>query len=443
MSGELEAAGAMATAGLAAGAIEGREPTEAGEGACLNCGAQLYGRFCAQCGQVAVPHRSLLHLGEEILHGLFQFDTKVWRTLPMVLFRPGTLTRNYVYGKRARYISPLTLFLLSIFFLFFVFSLIPPPVNTTRPQTPEETAAVLREAHEDVRQAQDGLDEMRREFGPNPSPQQRRAIARLERILAGAQSELARREAAAARAQAQSQAEQAASDSAETPAESQPQSTAPTPAPGVAPTPPAPPTPGRPPGLHVGASVDPSQVGPRVEVDAPAQEGETPSPYPPNSLEDNLWRASQADWDFEGDPALIQRIKHKLENPPLLLYRLQEAASKFSFLLVPLSLPFIGFLFLFKRNITFYDHTVFALYSLSFASLLCVAMIGFGSVSWLQWLPGTLVMFGLPVHTYFHLKGAYSLRWWSALWRTLFVLTFALIVMLIYLAIILAVGFSE
>ena len=119
MSGELEAAGALATAGLAAGAIEGRGPHGGDHGGtCINCGAEITGPFCAQCGQASHPHRSLTHVVEEFLHGVLHFDTKAWRTLPMVIFRPGTLTRNYVYGKRARYISPLALFLFTIFFMF-------------------------------------------------------------------------------------------------------------------------------------------------------------------------------------------------------------------------------------------------------------------------------------------------------------------------------------
>lgn len=95
MSGEFEAAGAMATAGLAAGAIEGTESREAGEGACLNCGAQVSGRYCSNCGQAAGAHRSLWHIVEELARNLWNFDTKAWRTLPMVVLRPGTLTRNY------------------------------------------------------------------------------------------------------------------------------------------------------------------------------------------------------------------------------------------------------------------------------------------------------------------------------------------------------------
>jgi hypothetical protein len=59
MSGEIEAAGALATAGVVAGVIEGREGQGQAEGPCLNCGAQLTGPFCAQCGQNGRPLRKL------------------------------------------------------------------------------------------------------------------------------------------------------------------------------------------------------------------------------------------------------------------------------------------------------------------------------------------------------------------------------------------------
>src|SRR5687768_8269448 len=154
MSGEVEAAGALATAGAVAGAIEGREPGKAGEGACLNCGAELAGPYCSQCGQHGHPHRKLTHVFEEFLHGLLHFDTKAWRTLPMVVFRPGTLTRNYVYGRRARYISPIALFLFTIFFMFFVFAFLP------KVEMSEQSQRVL-DASEQVEDSRDDLADAR------------------------------------------------------------------------------------------------------------------------------------------------------------------------------------------------------------------------------------------------------------------------------------------
>ncbi|MBH9553023.1 DUF3667 domain-containing protein [Inhella gelatinilytica] len=88
--------------------------------ACANCGAALQGAFCHRCGQKAHLHHSLWHMAEEFLHGLLHFETKAWRTLPALLFRPGVLTRNYLDGKRTRYVSPLALYLFLVFVLFMV-----------------------------------------------------------------------------------------------------------------------------------------------------------------------------------------------------------------------------------------------------------------------------------------------------------------------------------
>ena len=123
MSGEIEAAGAAMTAGLVAGALEkGAATGEHVHGACPNCEAELHGEFCSACGQPAHLHRTLGHMVEEFLHGILHFDTRAWRTLPLLVFRPGTLTREYIHGKRARYISPLAMFLLIVFTMFAVFA---------------------------------------------------------------------------------------------------------------------------------------------------------------------------------------------------------------------------------------------------------------------------------------------------------------------------------
>ncbi|MEZ6028381.1 MAG: DUF3667 domain-containing protein [Hyphomonadaceae bacterium] len=114
--------GAAVTAGLVAGAVEKGEHGADGYGACSNCGADLSGKFCQACGQPTHIHRTLGHMVEEFLHGIIHFDTRAWRTLPLLVFRPGTLTREYIHGKRARYISPLAMFLLVIFSMFAVFA---------------------------------------------------------------------------------------------------------------------------------------------------------------------------------------------------------------------------------------------------------------------------------------------------------------------------------
>ncbi len=92
--------------------------------ACANCGTALHGQYCANCGQRARDRMiSLWELVKEASEILTSLDSRLWRTLAMLLFRPGRLTQDYLLGRRARYIPALRLFLgLSLLF-FFLFSL--------------------------------------------------------------------------------------------------------------------------------------------------------------------------------------------------------------------------------------------------------------------------------------------------------------------------------
>lgn len=80
MSSELEQAGALVTAGLAAAELDDSSLTGAGNNrlghACANCGTSLTERFCHACGQAGHLHRSLLHLIEEMVHNVLHFDAK-------------------------------------------------------------------------------------------------------------------------------------------------------------------------------------------------------------------------------------------------------------------------------------------------------------------------------------------------------------------------------
>lgn len=88
---------------------------------CLNCGAFLTGPYCNRCGQKAHLHRTVSDFWHDLLHGVLHFDGKLWRTLPLLVWRPGDLTRRYIHGERARFVSPLALFLFAVFITFAVF----------------------------------------------------------------------------------------------------------------------------------------------------------------------------------------------------------------------------------------------------------------------------------------------------------------------------------
>jgi len=87
---------------------------------CLNCGSALSGSFCSECGQrAAPPHPSLRELGGEAFAELSGWDGKVAETVRALLRKPGKLTIEFLEGRRARYLSPLRLYLMCsvIYFL--------------------------------------------------------------------------------------------------------------------------------------------------------------------------------------------------------------------------------------------------------------------------------------------------------------------------------------
>lgn len=139
MMGDLDAAGTAIEGAMLGAALE---PATGNAGAsatgeCLNCGATLGGAYCAACGQKAHVHRTLSAIWHDILHSVLHFDGKMWRTLPMLLFKPGELTRRYVHGERAQFVSPMALFLFSIFLMFAVFSFTGGPFSNGADSVPE------------------------------------------------------------------------------------------------------------------------------------------------------------------------------------------------------------------------------------------------------------------------------------------------------------------
>lgn len=127
MSDIPEALGDLAQAALTARAAEpvGGEGAKDDRGhthesACLNCETKLVGSHCHACGQAAHVHKTLAAFFHDLLHGVFHFEGKIWRTLPLLTWHPGKLTREYIDGRRASYVSPIALFLFCLFLMFAV-----------------------------------------------------------------------------------------------------------------------------------------------------------------------------------------------------------------------------------------------------------------------------------------------------------------------------------
>lgn len=165
---EIEAVGELTQGGLTARAVE----PEAGDGAaamdghtresaCLNCGTPLIGSHCHACGQRGHQHRTLGAFFHDLLHGVLHFEGKIWRTLPMLLLRPGRLTREYIDGRRASYVSPIALFLFTIFLMFAVFSALGADealIDSVDLDTSQATQRALDTTNAEIEQVRDRLE---------------------------------------------------------------------------------------------------------------------------------------------------------------------------------------------------------------------------------------------------------------------------------------------
>jgi hypothetical protein len=87
---------------------------------CLNCGAIVQESFCSRCGQENTePKENFGHLVGHFFEDITHFDAKIFTTLKDLVLRPGFLTREYIAGKRVRYLNPVRMyvFISAVFFL--------------------------------------------------------------------------------------------------------------------------------------------------------------------------------------------------------------------------------------------------------------------------------------------------------------------------------------
>jgi hypothetical protein len=282
-------------------------PDETGhthESACLNCGTVLIGSHCHQCGQHAHVHRTMGAFFHDLAHGALHFEGKLWRTLPLLFWKPGRLTREYIDGRRASYVSPIALFLFSVFLMF---------------------AA-----------------------------------------------------------------------------------------------------------LQIGSAIEAEPVAP-VEVVTSDADGTTAiDPDGAGGVRTTI-KKSGVEW-------VDKAVAKATADPELMIYKLKSNSYKFSWLLIPISAPFVWLLFLWRRRFGIYDHTVFVTYSLCFVSLFYVALwiLGWiGLPGWLLFLAGAFVP---PIHIYKQLRGTYELRRHSALWRLAALLLFIPLILMFFMQALFVIG---
>ena len=83
---------------------------------CASCGQSLDGRYCSTCGEERLDAGQLTvwHFLTDTLADVVDLDGKIWRTLRLLLFRPGFLALEYSAGRRRPYVKPLRVLLTAI-----------------------------------------------------------------------------------------------------------------------------------------------------------------------------------------------------------------------------------------------------------------------------------------------------------------------------------------
>lgn len=418
MSGELAGAADIIAGAALARAVE----PEAGEGrgtqrTCLNCGATLMGAHCHMCGQKAHVHRTLHEFGHDILHSVLHFDGKIWRTLPMLFWKPGDLTRRYVHGERAKFVSPLALFLFSVFLTFATFNWLVPDGGSSV-AAPESIESVRKEYQTDRKELEDAIAVLEAEKKADPADAERidAKIAatreRLQRLEDREGSQLRQMEAANAKFQSERRKIDADVARLETDLKKARKAGQPT--------------------QKLEEELSGAKMAARV-INTAAGGLEN------GFDEDSEWTFT--DLNFPGSGALNKAVKTAQKNPQLLLYKIQSNAYKYSWSLIPISVPFVWLLFFWRRRFKMFDHAVFVTYSITFMMLLgiiCAILIntGFGVIG------GLLLAFYPPIHMYRQIHHAYETSRFGAFWRMCFLSFFAMTALMLFTMLVVSLGAS-
>jgi hypothetical protein len=290
-------------------------------------------------GQHAHVHRTLEAFFHDFAHGVLHFEGKIFRTLPLLAWKPGELTRRYIAGQRASFVSPIALFLFCVFLMFGIVGL------TT--STSHVTAKALADAAKDYRKDEQKLAILQRQRTTAVEP----VASKLDEKIGDLKAEMA--------------------------------------------------------GLQ---AVKDGKVEPA--------------------------------FNFAGDylGGMNEQLGKAAKNPELLFYKIKTNAYKFSWALIPISVPFVWLLFPFSRRFKLYDHTVFVTYSLCFMMLLLAAgsLIGLVSES-----VASIAWFVPPIHMYRQLRGTYGVGKAGAVWRTALLTIFAFIAISLFGSMLVALGALE
>jgi hypothetical protein len=139
---------------------------------CLNCGATLAGPWCHACGQpVKGMIRHLRSILRDFLDTVFEYDSRIWRSLVPLYFAPGRITLDYLAGRRARYVMPFRLFFVLTVLAFLALQLTVAPDQTSELFAKRLTDLPATATSDEVIQAReralDGIEQSRADLdGP-------------------------------------------------------------------------------------------------------------------------------------------------------------------------------------------------------------------------------------------------------------------------------------
>ncbi|WP_369013801.1 DUF3667 domain-containing protein [Flavobacterium anhuiense] len=97
---------------------------------CLNCRHVVELKFCPNCGQENSDsrktfHHLFIHFFEDLTH----YENAFWKTIRNLLFKPSTLTKEYLSGKRLSYLAPVRLYIFISFITFLLIAMFPSKVK--------------------------------------------------------------------------------------------------------------------------------------------------------------------------------------------------------------------------------------------------------------------------------------------------------------------------
>ena len=141
---------------------------------CENCGAELQGHWCAQCGQAAIEYRrSFRYVVADLLNEFLNWDSKFFTTIALLILKPWRLTNEFLAGKRVRYVNPLRLYLLASILFFFAVNYGTKGIHFDPSKLEAKDRAELESDLKDADlppEARKKLEELLRESSPSPAP---------------------------------------------------------------------------------------------------------------------------------------------------------------------------------------------------------------------------------------------------------------------------------